>query len=397
VNIIIAVPTLVYPTVPHGGGQDLIALIRFLGQRHAVRLVAYVDERQAAHAAELKPYLTELRLVYPAVTLRARWHNALATLRRGQWQSLGRRARLELQETITGWASAGLADVVICGWTWMGCYLSAAPPATLRVLDEVDVRFIVELGEAGQRPLARLRALRRRATELSYCRAAHLVLTRSARDLDVLRAAVPGLRGRVLPPVAHSAALLAQPAAPLGEPGRVLFVGAMDRRRNQQAARWLADAIWPSVHAQHPTAQLRLVGANPEALADLAARPGVEVTGWVPDLPAEYSSARVVVAPMRSEAGALNKVMDALSAGRPVVATASANAGIGAPPEAICLAEDVAGFARAISQLLASDPDAECLGQAARRFAERTFDWPTAAAAVEAEMVELVGRLRGSA
>ena len=36
-NIVIATPYMIYPTVPHGGGQDLMALIRFLGERHAVR------------------------------------------------------------------------------------------------------------------------------------------------------------------------------------------------------------------------------------------------------------------------------------------------------------------------------------------------------------------------
>jgi hypothetical protein len=353
-----------------------------------------VDEQQAAHAPELAPHVADVRLVHPAVGARARLRNAVATLRRGQWQSLGRRAQLEMREAIAGWARQGLADVIIYGWTSMGRYLPAAPPGTVRVLDEVDVRLIVELAEAGTRPLARRRALRRRDEELGYCRAAHLVLTRSPRDLDALFAAVPGLRGRVLPPVAHSAALLGRPAAPLGQPGRVLFVGAMDRRRNQRATHWLANGIWPRVLAQHPEARLRLVGANPESIAHLSTQPGVEVTGWVDDLAAEYRAARVVVAPMRSEAGALNKVMDGLSAGRPVVATASANAGVGAPPDALCLAEDTESFARAISRLLTDDGEAECIGQAGRRFAERTFDWPRAAAGVEAEMIRLVEWVR---
>lgn len=378
-----------------------MALIRFLGARHTLRVVTYADEAQAAHAHALAPLVAELRLVRPAVSVRAKWHNAVATLRSGQWHSiqhgLGRRAHLELHESIAGWARAGQADVLLCGWTWMGRYLPAAPASTVRVLDEVDVRFIVELAAAGARPLARWQALRRRQTELNYCRAADLVLTRSARDLDVLRATVPGLRGQVLPPVAHSAALLSQPASALGEPGRVLFVGALDRKRNQRAAQWLATAIWPAVRAAHPSARLRLVGANPTAaIQRLAQQSGVEVTGWVPDLPDEYRRARVVVAPMRSEAGALNKVMDALAAGRPVVATASANAGVGAPPDAVRVAEDAGDFARAISHLLADDQDAEGLGAAGRRFARAAFNWPKAAATVEAALVELAAAKRGA-
>ena len=43
----------------------------------------------------------------------------------------------------------------------------------------------------------------RRRQELTYCREADLVLTRSRRDLSVLQEALPDLRGLILPPVAH--------------------------------------------------------------------------------------------------------------------------------------------------------------------------------------------------
>jgi glycosyltransferase involved in cell wall biosynthesis len=136
---------------------------------------------------------------------------------------------------------------------------------------------------------------------------------------------------------------------------------------------------------------LRLVGANPPASIErLGTQPGVDVTGYVPDLLREYRQARVVVAPMQSEAGALNKVIDALAAGRPVVATAAANAGIEAPPEAVTLADDAPSLARAIAHLLADDEAATRQGIAARRFAKEAFDWPGAAAALEAALLEFV-------
>ncbi len=197
----------------------------------------------------------------------------------------------------------------------------------------------------------------------------------------------------MLPPVANTAALLKAPDAGLGEPGRVLFVGALDRARNQRAARWLVEEIWPLVRAAQPAARLRLVGANPpETIRRLAQRPGVEVAGWVPDLVAEYAQARLVTAPMRSEAGALNKVMDALAGGRAVVATPAANAGVGAPPEAICLAGTAASLAQSLIHLLADDQACATLGQAGRRFAAAAFDWPRAASEVEAALGELVAR-----
>ncbi len=108
-----------------------MALIRFLGERHAVRVVAYAGPAQAPHAGELAPYVAELCLVQPAVTLRAKWVNVRRALQRGDWRRLGQRAVLETREAIAGWAAAGQADVLLCVWTEMGHYLATAPPGVV--------------------------------------------------------------------------------------------------------------------------------------------------------------------------------------------------------------------------------------------------------------------------
>lgn len=369
-NITIATLYLPYPAVPHGGGQDLFHLIQFLGQRHTVRIVSFVDAAQAVHTAALRPFVADLRLVRPAVSWAEKWQNGLAAVRNGQWSRLGHRADNEMRQAIANWP----ADVVHCAWTEMGRYLTAVSRGTLRVLDEVDVRFLVEQQAGGRRqPIAR-----RKQQELAYCQTADLVLTRSARDLAALRQALPGLNGLVLPPVAHVADYVSiKPEE--SEPGRVLFVGNMSRQRNQTAVSWLVESIWPQVRAACPQASLHIVGVDPPpAIAALGQMPGVTVTGWVADLRAAYAQARVVVAPMRSEAGALNKVLDGLAAGRPVVATTVANAGIAAPPAAIALVDDAPSFAQAIIDLLQNEAAWQRLGVAGRRFVRANFDWETA-------------------
>ncbi len=381
-NILIATPYLPYPSVPHGGGQDLFHLIKYLGehQHHAIRVVSFADEAQAAHAGELQPYVANLQVIRPAITIRQKAVSALETIRRGAWRSLGRRADLEMRASI----KERWADVLYCAWTEMGRYLDDAPPGVVRVLDEVDVRFIVE--EA-----ARVRnAARRRVEELAYCRAADLVITRSARDLQVLQAELPDLRGVIVPPVGHVTELthITQGES---QPERVLFVGAMDRRRNQLAALWLACSIWPIVRAANPSAVLRLVGANPPPdIQKLGELPGIVVTGWVDNLRAEYAQTRVVVAPMLSEAGALNKIIDGLAAGRPVVATTVTNAGIDAPPEAILLADDEENFAGAIIHLFNDDTHWQQVAQAGRQHALSAFDWKDSIDQLESTLMMLV-------
>ena len=76
-HITVATPYLPYPDVPHGGGQDLFQLIRVLGRRHEVRVVSFTDPHQAAHAEELRSFVTDMHLVWPATTARRKWSSAL--------------------------------------------------------------------------------------------------------------------------------------------------------------------------------------------------------------------------------------------------------------------------------------------------------------------------------
>ena len=394
-NILIAALYLPYPTVPHGGGHDLFRLIEALRQRHTLSVISFVDAAQASHAEELRPYVADVHCVRPAITLHQKLNSAIAALRQNAWKNWGRRADREMQQAIADRVKQSQIDVVWCAWTHMGRYLKATPSGVLRVLDEVDVRFVVEQAAAQGRWWRLMRAAQRRRQELAYCRSADWVITRSARDLEALRQACPDLNGFVLPPAAHVAAL-ADIRPEECEPYRVLFVGALDRARNQTAVRWLIAEIWPQVIRACPEAILRIVGANPPAwLQALANRSSVQVTGWVPDLRIEYARARVIVAPMRSEAGALNKVIDGLAAGRPVVATTRANAGIGAPPEVLSLADDAHALARAISRLLQDQVEWTQRAQAGRHFALTTFDWSRSMSRLESALQQLVDHRKG--
>ena len=127
--------------------------------------------------------------------------------------------------------------------------------------------------------------------------------------------------GAVFPAYVDLAAFLAQPAAPLPEGKRVLFVGVLERYTGVDV---LAQA-WPRVVDRVPDARLRVVGAGPEApiverLA--AALPGVD---WQPRLSQEevveaLDDASLLVLPSRSE-GLPRIVIEAFCRSRAVVGT----------------------------------------------------------------------------
>lgn len=154
-----------------------------------------------------------------------------------------------------------------------------------------------------------------------------------------------------------------------------VLVGAMDYRPNVDAARWFADAVWPTIRAAHPAARFLVVGSKPTPeVRALGERAGIEVTGRVPDVRPYLANATVVVAPLRIARGIQNKVLEAMAMARPVVVTSDALEGIEATPGAeVLLADDAASFAARC--LDAAGPLAAGLGAAARRRVERDYSW----------------------
>ncbi|MBN1285515.1 MAG: glycosyltransferase [Anaerolineae bacterium] len=381
------------PGVMHSGGQTLFQLIAHLSRQHTVHLAAFGDAPAAALMDTMRGWCESVRLVVPAVGWRAKLAQARREPRFWRW---GRRAHAEMSRCVAELSKR--VDVVQFVWTPMGRYAPhACMPGCARVLDCVDVNFVVlDARRKTGGMVDRLRAApaywRERARETAYARACDLALTRSARDARAL-AAASGREALAVPPFVARTAFAAVRAED-AEDDIVLFAGAMSRARNVAAVTWFCREVWPRVHAARPAAEFYIVGAQPApAVQALGALPGVHVTGAVDDLAPWYARCRVAVAPMQSDAGTLTKIIEAMWAGRPVVATSPANAGIGAPPgEAIYVADDAEAFARHILRLLEMPGDWARIAAGGRRFAEVHLDWETALGRLEAAYARLAAR-----
>jgi glycosyltransferase involved in cell wall biosynthesis len=105
-------------------------------------------------------------------------------------------------------------------------------------------------------------------------------------------------------------------------PEVLLFLGSLDWRPNQDAARQLLDLIFPVVQARVPQAELWLVGRNPpDWLVHAARRPGVYLHASVPDVRPFLRQAGQLVVPLRVGGGSRLKILEALACGTPVVST----------------------------------------------------------------------------
>ena len=180
------------------------------------------------------------------------------------------------------------------------------------------------------------------------------------------------------------------------DPCTLVFSGVLAANTNVSAVLWFVEHVWPRVRAEFPLAKFVIVGRmpRPEILA-LDKRPGIAVTGEVPE-PAHYlGRATVCVNPMQAGAGMQNKLLEYLSMGKAVVATSLANEGIRARPGSeILIADGADEFAAAVVSLLRDGNRREALGQAARARVVRDWSWEARFLKLEADMAQQVGLCR---
>jgi glycosyltransferase involved in cell wall biosynthesis len=171
---------------------------------------------------------------------------------------------------------------------------------------------------------------------------------------------------------------------PLGQAPNVLFVGNFAHPPNLDAAERLVQEIFPRVRERYHSATLTIVGDRPTARLRQLAQAHVQITGRVPDVRPYLERAAVVVAPLRIGGGMRVKVLEALAAGKSVVASPLAVEGLDLHAgEQIVFAETDRQFGEAIVALL-SDPDRRArIARNARDWACAHLGWEGSVAAYE--------------
>lgn len=172
----------------------------------------------------------------------------------------------------------------------------------------------------------------------------------------------PRSRGFVLPPVVESA---------VGEKGftqrwGVVFIGGFGHPPNADAVLWYAAEVMPRLRAAGAAIPFHVVGANPPPEVLELAGPDIEIHGYMADLEPFLGDRRLAVAPLRYGAGVKGKMLTAMAAGLPVVATTVAAEGLALRHGVTFLrGDDAEGLAAAVLELHGSQPLWEEIREAA--------------------------------
>jgi glycosyltransferase involved in cell wall biosynthesis len=229
-----------------------------------------------------------------------------------------------------------------------------------------------------------------RACEADACRRANLTIAVSDDDKERLAELGSGNRIVSIPTGVNTGYF--EPRVGAEVPARLVFSGSMDWHPNEDAVCYFVDTILPRIRADVPNVSFTIVGRNPSArVRELAAQPGVTVTGTIDDVRPSIAAASVYVVPLRAGSGTRIKIFEALAMAKAVVSTTVGAEGLALESGRHFLAADTPhDFAQSVIRLLRDPARRQALGDAGRALVETNYSWATIARQFEERCEEVV-------
>ena len=155
-------------------------------------------------------------------------------------------------------------------------------------------------------------------------------------------------------------------------------IGRMDYYTNQAAMFGICEDVWPLLRGKRPDMKLLIVGADPiPAVQKLGERPGITVTGSVPDVRPYILRSAAMVAPLNIARGTQNKILEAMAMGVPGVSSCVAAGGVDAVGgEHFLVADTAQEYAEAINSFVEQPAVRERLARAGRARMLSHHAWP---------------------
>lgn len=387
----------------HGGGRTAAQLLAHLSTHHRIALIylrAPADPPLDPVLQERCELVEEVMRPNPGFSL-ASGPARIRSLLRGWPLWVAGCSVAAFRSRVRALAATWRPDIVQVEFHVMGQYLSSlddCPAPRLLIQHEPGASAARDIWESSRgiaRAIRYCDMLAWERFERTIISQVQAIVVFTERDREVLAhvSMSPSIicipTGTVLPK---------EPLNPHGdEPLKLLFIGNFKHPPNVDAALRLVHAIVPRVQAHIPGVTLHIVGDQPTAQIRELANETIVVTGRVPDVTPYLDRAAVVVVPLRMGGGMRVKVLEALAAGKAVVASRLAVEGLDVVDgKQILLAETDKQFIDAIIQLLSYTEKRTSLAVCARAWACANLGWEGSIAAYDALYESLMQRSGGA-
>ncbi len=381
----VLVLSAVYPDSPSDGDRvRLYGFLDQLSQRHEITLLSFVDPARAADQAPLK--LKRLKAVRKVkLSSLAKWTNA-ANRFLSEWPLnveayFSRDMEDSVDELLAQAQASGKPFELVHAYRLrMAPYaLRFKGPRTIDFTDSLTRYAEHRLNNAklaGKSWIAsfRSREARKIASFETWCALQFDVsFMNGLQDAQTLRAMAPRARIEVAANgVSHKILSRPQKLKP-----DFVFVGHLAYAPNAAAVLWFGRYVLPLIRLKLPGAQFNIVGGDaPRVLRELAKNPGVNWVGFQPDTAPWLANACASVCPVSLAVGRQNKLIEALAAGTPVVATrVCAELAEALPGKHLLAADSAEEFAQACLRLAQDASLGRRLASAGRALARQKYDW----------------------
>lgn len=356
-------------------------VLRYLARLAHVDLATLADEEVDDESRVKLEGLARTVEVAP-IERRLRWVRAVASLIRGRSATEGLFASPQLRRRIERMTSVNDYDLIVVVCSGMIQYLKWATIGRAKVfVDLIDVdsekwRDYAASSTGWRRLAYGVEAKRVRRLESRLAEQEIPMAVVSEDEVKCLRAFQPHARIAAIRNGVDFDYFHADNAEVV-EANSCAFVGALDYKPNIDGTTWFCEAVWPRVRDRNPDACFTIVGRRPvEAVRRLNSLPGVQVIADVPDIRPYLRRASVIVAPLRIARGVQNKVLEALSMGKTVVATGRSIEGLNVViGQHLYHAETPAEWAHALQVLWDDEGERQRLGAAARAYVCDNHSW----------------------
>jgi len=170
----------------------------------------------------------------------------------------------------------------------------------------------------------------------------------------------------------------------------IIFTGNMDYSPNIDAVVYFVEEVFPLILSKFPKIKFHIVGQKPVKKVLNLQSENVIIKGFIEDIASEYNKSTVAISPVRIGAGTLNKVLEPMAVGVPVVSTKVGFKGLGiSSGEGAILADDKFQFANAVIKLLGDKEYRREVGIKGKLKVSQQYSWDTISYLLEKYCLDL--------
>lgn len=301
-------------------------MLRELRPHCAFDIVSFRGDTASSNMGELAPYANDVTLLPPKQSRGwALWKRRITArfsfLPSNVFWVRSASMRCLVQQRI----QARKYDLAYLNAPALAWYARDVFPCIPTVIAPLDARCrqVPQLAQMTRNPVLRFHAyeqwLKSRYYESRYYSLSDACVVVSDRDRQSLLSIAPSLPIRVVPlgvDIDHFV-----PVQRICSEYDLAFSGNLGYAPNNDAAMMLVKSILPALRSVIPSLRLALIGAHADAqlLREAALDPDTVITGYVDDIAGHITRSQVYVCPVRYGTGMRVKILEAMSAGMPIV------------------------------------------------------------------------------